>query len=50
MDTQVMRGASCWLDHHLVRAKLCFDLQRYIPKQCARRRQLAVYRLTSEDL
>ena len=46
----MMRGASCWLDYYLVRAKLHFDLWKYVPKQFARRRWLAVHHLTFEDL
>ena len=28
LDSQVMRGASCWSDRHLVRAKLHFGFQK----------------------
>ena len=50
VNTQMMRRASCWSDHYLVRAKLHFDLQKYIPKWLARKWQLAVHHLTSGDM
>ena len=37
MDVQVMRGATCWTDHKLVRAKLRIDLPKI---QCHQKRPL----------
>ena len=45
MDTQVMRGASCWSDHYLVRAKLHFGFQKVVSTKTLRKKPLAVHRL-----
>ena len=45
IDTQVMRGASCCSDHHLVRAKLHFGFQKIASIKTLRTKPLAVHRL-----
>ena len=45
LDAQVMRGASCWSDHYMVRAKLCFRFQKAVSGKTGRKRTFAVHHL-----
>ena len=38
MDTQVMRRASCWSDHYLVRAKLHIGFQKNVSVRAKRKK------------
>jgi len=48
LDAQVMRGASCWSDHYMVRAKLRFRFQKAVSGRTGRKRTHAVHHLFSE--
>lgn len=48
-DVQVMRGANCWTDHRMVRAKLCLGVMRFGRKQ-SRPLPLAVHKLDSQQV
>jgi len=49
-DAQVMRGASYWSDHYMVRAKLHFRFQKAVSRRTSRKRTLAVHHLFSESV
>ncbi|MEM7289519.1 MAG: hypothetical protein AAF412_03965 [Pseudomonadota bacterium] len=43
--TRAMRGASCWTDHNLIRAKLCLHVKRKQRHHCQVTRKFAVQKL-----
>lgn len=47
--TRVMRGASCWSDHRLVRSVLCLKLAAPRRRQAVRRKKLNVPKLRLEE-